>query len=71
MKSALKDIMVRDEKLASQNMVLEALGSDTQEEIKVITLASSTFTIYSMNLHIFEGFYVKAPQTSLILLKIG
>ncbi|KAG0554696.1 hypothetical protein KC19_12G111500 [Ceratodon purpureus] len=44
MKTALKDIMVREEKLASQNMVLEALAAGTQEETKVISLASSLFT---------------------------
>lgn len=44
MKTALKDIMVREEKLASQNMVLEALAAGAQEEIKVICLASSPFT---------------------------
>jgi hypothetical protein len=35
MKCALKDLMVREEKVASQNMVLEALGAGTQDEKKV------------------------------------
>jgi hypothetical protein len=35
MRSALKEILVREEKLATQNSVLVTLAAGTQEEIKV------------------------------------
>jgi hypothetical protein len=35
MKTTLKDLFVREEKSASQNMVLEALAAGSQEEVKV------------------------------------
>ncbi|KAH9567065.1 hypothetical protein CY35_03G009900 [Sphagnum magellanicum] len=37
MKTTLKDLFVREEKSASQNMVLEALAAGSQEEVKLIT----------------------------------
>ena len=36
MRSALKEILVREEKLVTQNSVLVTLAAGTQEEIKVI-----------------------------------
>jgi hypothetical protein len=36
MRGALKEILVREEKLATQNSVLVTLAAGTQEEIKVI-----------------------------------
>jgi hypothetical protein len=35
MKSALRELLLRQEKLVSQNMVLEALAAGSQEEVKV------------------------------------
>ncbi|CAK9872555.1 unnamed protein product [Sphagnum jensenii] len=37
MKTTLKDLFVREEKSASQNLVLEALAAGSQEEVKLIT----------------------------------
>jgi hypothetical protein len=70
MKTALKDIMVREEKLASQNMVLEALAAGAQEEIKVICLASSPFTNERVSFQSLEGLNVKWTRTSQVS-KIG
>jgi hypothetical protein len=37
MKSTLRELLLRQEKLVSQNMVLEALAAGSQEEVKLIT----------------------------------
>ena len=64
MKTALNDMMVREEKLASQNMVLEALAAGTQEEINVICLASLPFSKERVQFQFLKGLNVKCTRTS-------
>lgn len=51
--------MVREEKLASQNMAAEALAAGTQEEIRVICLAILPFTNERVDFQFLEGLNVK------------